>query len=101
MRGLRRFIVIPIAVVWLLATRGLCEAQSESDFAKPSQNPVANMVSFPLQFNVSSGGGLGSKFYLLLNVQPVMPLPVDKRRLFVSRTVVPYVNAPPPGVDAP
>jgi hypothetical protein len=99
MRGLRRFIVIPIAVVWLLATRGLCEAQSESDLAKASQNPVANMVSFPV-LNVSSGGGLGSKSYLLLNVQPVMPLPVDERWLFVSRTVVPYVNTPL-GVDVP
>jgi len=41
--------------VWLVATRGLCEAQS----------------------------GLGSATSSLLNVQPMLPLPLDMQRLFV------------------
>jgi hypothetical protein len=79
----RRFVAVPMAVVWLVVTRGVCEAQSEADLAKQSQNPVANLISFPLQFNYYSGGGLGSKTSFLLSVQPVLPLAIDKRWLLV------------------
>ena len=71
-------------------------AQSSSELAKASQNPVADMTSFPLQFNFNSAGGLQSKTALLLNVQPVMPLDINRQWLLVARTVVPYVNVPLP-----
>jgi hypothetical protein len=86
-----------VAVCLLLAAREDCGAQQNADaLAKASQNPVADMTSFPLQFNFNSGGGLQSKTALLLNVQPVMPLELDKKWLLVARTVVPYVNLPLP-----
>ena len=62
MKSLRLLIAIPMAVVWLVATRGVCEAQT----------------------------GLGSDTSFLLNVQPVTPLSTDTQRLLVSRRVVPY-----------
>ena len=54
------------------------------------------MTSFPLQFNFNSAGGLQSRTQLLLNVQPVMPLDVNRQWLLVARTVVPYLNTPLP-----
>jgi len=75
-----------------IATR----AQNETELAKASQNPVANLTTVPLQFNFNSGGGLESKTDLLLNVQPVMPLALNKEWLLISRTIVPYVNVPMP-----
>jgi hypothetical protein len=86
-----------VAICVLLAAREACGAQQDADaLAKASQNPVADMTSFPLQFNFNSGGGLQSRTSLLLNVQPVMPLELDKKWLLVARTVVPYVNVPLP-----
>ncbi len=83
------------AALCLLATASnVARAQSESDLAKASQNPIANLTSLPLQFNYNSGGGFGSRTSLLLNVQPVMPLTLDKRWLLISRTVVPYISIP-------
>ena len=82
------------AALCLLGPRNLAAQQSETELAKQSQNPVANLVSFPLQYNFSTGGGLGSKSALLLNVQPVLPLALDDRWMLVSRTVVPYLNLP-------
>jgi hypothetical protein len=70
--------------------------QNADELAKASQNPVADMTSFPLQFNFNSGGTLQSRTGLLLNVQPVMPLPLNKEWLVVSRTVIPYVSVPLP-----
>ena len=67
---------------------------SENELAKTSQNPVANLVSFPLQYNYFTAGGLGQNSQMVLNVQPVLPLTMGKRWLLVSRTVVPFVSIP-------
>jgi len=75
-------------------------ARSEQDLsalAKASQNPVANMNSIPFQWNFYSGGGLGAQSMSILNVQPVLPLPINSKWLLISRTIVPIVNMPAPG----
>src|SRR4029453_16131587 len=88
---------IAVATWLLLAAREDCRAQNDADaLAKASQNPVANLTSIPFQFNFNSGGALQSRTSLLLNVQPVMPLPLDKKWLLISRTVIPYVSPPRP-----
>ena len=66
--------------------------------AKAAQNPVANMVSLPLQYNYFANGGLGTASEMVLNVQPVLPLPIGKNWLVVSRTIVPFVSIPLPDV---
>lgn len=88
---------LAVATCLLLAAREECGAQQNADeLAKQSQNPIANLTSIPLQYNFNSGGGLGSKTSLLLNVQPVMPLELDKKWLLIARTVVPWVSVPLP-----
>lgn len=71
-------------------------AKAEASLAKQSQNPVANLVSLPLQYNYYTGGGLGSASEMVLNVQPVLPLPIGKNWMIVSRTIVPFVSIPLP-----
>jgi len=78
----------------LAATSQTRGAQNESDLAKASQNPIANLASVPFQYNFNSGGGLGSRTSLLLNVQPVLPLEMNKQWLLISRTIFPYTNTP-------
>jgi hypothetical protein len=68
--------------------------KTEASLAKAAQNPVANMVSLPLQYNYYTAGGLGSRSAMVLNLQPVLPLPVGKRWLIVSRTIVPFTSVP-------
>jgi hypothetical protein len=98
MHTMRKWASCAVAATIVLAPTRNAGAQSESDLAKASQNPVANLVSLPLQFNYYTGGGLGSKTSLILNVQPVLPLALDSRWMLVSRTVIPYVNIPTPAV---
>jgi hypothetical protein len=71
-------------------------SKTEASLAKQAQNPVANMVSLPLQYNYYTGGGLGTASEMVLNVQPVLPLPIGKNWLIVSRTIVPFVSIPLP-----
>ena len=88
------FTAASLATCPLIAGTRAVLAQAESDLAKATQNPVANLTSLPLQFNYYTGGGLRSKTALVLNVQPVMPLSLDKRWLLIARTIVPYANVP-------
>jgi len=114
--GARRF--IPIVAACLVAVSATARAQdgtdsakaaaaraaahhsTEADLAKQSQNPVANLISLPLQYNYYTAGGLGENSEMVLNVQPVLPLPIGERWLLISRTIVPFVSIPlppPPG----
>lgn len=79
-------------------TKAEMEAKAEA-LAKAAQNPVANMNSIPVQFNWSTGGGLGDETQSVINVQPVLPLPIDDDWLLISRTVVPFVSVPAGGID--
>ena len=82
------------------AAKAAAQHSTESDLAKQSQNPVANLISLPLQYNYYTAGGLGENSEMVLNVQPVLPLPIGERWLLISRTIVPFVSIPippPPG----
>jgi hypothetical protein len=65
-----------------------------SALAKQTQNPVADLVSIPFQFNFNSGGGLGDGTLYNLNVQPVIPVKVAAAWNVVLRTIVPYLSSP-------
>lgn len=66
--------------------------QSEEEIALAAQNPVAAMVSLPLQYNYDQNIGPredGHKNYV--NVQPVIPFSLDEDWNLISRTIMPVV----------
>jgi hypothetical protein len=67
-----------------------------ADLAKAAQNPVADMNSIPVQANWTTGGGLGDETQSIINIQPVLPLPINDDWNLISRTVIPVVNLPGP-----
>lgn len=79
-------------------TKAEIEARAAA-LAKQTQNPVADLVTIPVQFNWNTGGGLGDETMQIINVQPVLPLALDDDWLLVSRTIVPLVNVPLPSGD--
>jgi hypothetical protein len=69
------------------------EASSETELAKKLSNPVASLISVPLQSNVDSGfGPLGEGQKFTLNVQPVIPFRLSENWTLISRTIVPIVS---------
>jgi len=68
---------------------------TNEDLAKATQNPVADLVSVPLQFNWFSGGDItDGRTLSVLNVQPVFPLPINDKWSLIARTIVPIMNVP-------
>lgn len=75
---------------------------SQADVAKKLNNPVADMISVPFQANYDQDIGPGEKGErYLLNVQPVIPISLNKDWNVISRTILPVIqlNDVPPGND--
>jgi hypothetical protein len=77
----------------LLLVSTCVSAQNADELAKQLSNPVASLISVPLQLNYDDGfneKGDGSKF--TLNVQPVIPISISKDWNLISRTILPLVG---------
>jgi hypothetical protein len=72
------------------------QAQEATILAKQTQNPIADLVSIPFQFNYTSGGDLKDRTLSVLNLQPVLPLPLTDAWRVVVRPVIPIENVPAP-----
>ena len=73
------------------------EPKSAEELAKETQNPVANLISVPFQNNFNFGIGPNDTTQWVLNVQPVIPISLNKDWNLITRTIVPIINQPSPG----
>jgi hypothetical protein len=63
-----------------------------AELAKKLSNPVAALISVPLQNNFDFGAGPnGDGFQYKVNVQPVIPISLNENWNLISRTIVPYI----------
>jgi hypothetical protein len=100
-RGIGTRILVAVALVASAPT-----ARSETgaaDLAQELTNPIADLVTVPIQMNLDDGIGPaddGSK--LTTNVQPVIPVDIGENWNLVTRTIVPvtYQNDIFPGAGS-
>lgn len=69
-------------------------APSASDLAKQTQNPIASLISVPIQANWDMGIGDRGATGTLVNVQPVMPFALSKSTNMILRVIMPVVSQP-------
>lgn len=69
---------------------------SVEELAKKAQNPIANLISLPFQNNTNFGVGPLNRTQNIFNIQPVVPLSINKNLLLITRTIVPFVYQPEP-----
>jgi hypothetical protein len=63
---------------------------------KATQNPVASLISVPVQNNSNFGVNPGYRTQDVLNIQPVIPIGISKNWNLLTRVIVPIVWQPLP-----
>ena len=71
-------------------------ADQAAELAKKLQNPVASLISVPLQNNWDFGIGSKNAMRYTLNVQPVIPFSIGKEWNLITRTILPFIYAESP-----
>jgi hypothetical protein len=69
---------------------------SAGELAKAVQNPVASLISVPIQNNSNFGVGPYDRTQDVLNIQPVVPLSLTSHWNLITRTIQPIVWQPYP-----
>ena len=86
----RTIAILAVAVV-------LFNPAHAENLAKQAQNPVADLISLPLQNNTNFGLGPDDRTQNILNVQPVWPFKLNEDWNVITRTIIPISSQPLPG----
>jgi len=82
------------------SAQGQKEATASGDdaaeLAKKLQNPVASLISVPMQSNWDFGIGSANAMRYTLNVQPVIPFSLNEEWNLITRTIIPVIHAESP-----
>ena len=76
----------PAAVARRVTTR-----RQEAELAKKLQNPVASLISVPIQNNWDFGIGPAHAMQYTANIQPVIPISISDDWNLIIRTIVPVI----------
>ncbi len=92
------FAVVATALPVTAQTAG----EGDAELAQTLSNPVAALISVPLQLNYDRGFGADAGHVWRLNVQPVVPIRFSGDWNLISRTIVPltYQNDIAPGAGS-
>jgi hypothetical protein len=72
------------------------EKAQEAELAKKLQNPVASLISVPIQNNWDFGIGSANAMRYTANIQPVVPISISKEYNLILRTILPVIYAESP-----
>ena len=82
-----------ITVLFLLVVKQYnIYPQSAEELAKKLSNPIASLISLPLQNNIDFGIGNIHASKYTLNIQPVVPFEISENLNLITRYIVPVIS---------
>ena len=87
-------VILPLAMIGLaLAIPAGAQDDEAAELAKKLANPIASLISLPLQYNYDEYGGLNDDASVnVLNVQPVIPFSMTENWNVITRTILPFID---------
>jgi hypothetical protein len=89
-----RSMLAVVLLAALFATRPATAELSKEELAKLAQNPIANLISLPLQNDTNFNVGPLNGTQNILNIQPVIPIELNKDWNLITRTIMPLIWQP-------
>jgi hypothetical protein len=93
MKSRKRFIQALVAILLLSPIAAAQQKPGDEDqtgnLQKATQNPVASLISVPLQNNTNFGVNPGYRNRDVLNIQPVIPIGISKDWNLLARWITP------------
>jgi hypothetical protein len=77
------------------------EEAKHAELAKAAQNPMATIISVPVQNNTSFGIGAFDRTSNAMNFQPVIPVSLSKSLDLINQILLPVIAAPDVVVTTP
>jgi hypothetical protein len=76
-------------------------AQGTSEIAKQAQNPIASVISVPIENDFNPQTGINKEDSYVLQFKPVVPFKLSDDWNLITRTIVPVIQVPElaPGVN--
>src|ERR1700742_1512891 len=103
MRGLsiRAISKITLMSLTIIASVQPTRAQESSNIAKQAQNPIARLISVPLENDFNPHTGINKEDSYVLDMKPVVPFNLSKDWNLITRTIIPVIQVPDlaPGVN--
>lgn len=86
--------LVGLALSALFGAGASAQGSDAASLAKAAQNPIAAMISVPLQYNINFDTGPLDGTQHLLNIQPVYPIDLNPKWNLITRTIVPVISQP-------
>jgi hypothetical protein len=72
------------------------QADNTEELRKAVQNPVASLISVPIQYNANFRVGQFNRVQTVLNIQPVIPMRISENWNLILRIIQPIISQPDP-----